>query len=433
MKKFILDTNVLLTNPEAIYSFQENNVHLPLKVIEEVDKFKKDMNSEIGRNARQFLRNLDKLRERGSLDKGVKLPSKGEKELGTLFVDVFDCAMLLPNDLDPKVPDNIILSYAIYHNNKEDTEVVLVSRDANLRVKADIVGVKAQDYKADKVDTTDLFTGIRTIGVSSVAFNELEDNTSTFVPDINLDANEYLIIRNDETDKDAIICARYDLKKNKLVKLTVPHCYGLSPLNSEQLMALDAIFNPNIKVVTLIGQAGSGKTLLSIAGGLELVERHGKYNKMLVSRPVIPMGKDLGYLPGSIEEKMNPWMQPIQDNLEFLTGSLTASQSLQDQGLLHVEALTYIRGRSIPNQFFILDEAQNLTAHEAKTIITRAGENTKIIMTGDPNQIDNPYVDAYSNGLSHVAKKFKGSELAAHVTLKRGERSPLATLAAELL
>jgi len=336
---------------------------------------------------------------------------------------------MLYSDLDPTVPDNIILADALYNKHiHPDSQVIMVTRDANLRVKADIVGLEVQDYRADKVDTTEIHTGIKLYESTSRVQEEiLKGGCSNY---FNLTPNEYCIIRNETNDK--VICARYSPIKDKILPLTTPAAQGLKPFNMEQQMALDALADPNISLVTLIGQAGSGKTLLSIAMGLEMVKKRA-YSKMLVSRPVIPMGKDLGYLPGNIDEKMMPWMQPIFDNLEFLTGSMSAYTSLQTEGLLQVEALTYIRGRSIPKQYFILDEAQNLTAHEAKTIITRAGEGTKIIMTGDPNQIDNPYVDAYSNGLSYVAQKFTKSEISAHITLKRGERSPLASEAAERL
>jgi len=437
-KIFVLDTNVLLTNPNAIFQFDDNDVVLPICVIEEVDTFKKGLN-EIGRSARQVSRILDELRSRGSLSTGIKLFPDRENS-GILTVCLETDMNVIPANLQ-RNPDNLILANAISQQKlSPDIPVVLITKDSNLRIKADAFGITAEDYKADKVDLDDLYTGIAEFEVDSSVIENFR-LTGSISLDLDLSPNQFVILRDAahydsfcygifSTTRDAVVALQNDKKP----------IWGIQPRNLEQVFALELLLNDDIKLVSLVGAAGTGKTLLAIASGLQKTTEDAKYIKMLVSRPIFPLGKDVGYLPGTIEEKMNPWMQPIYDNLEFLLGGSKRSKSksrsyeeLIAQGIIAVEPLTYIRGRSIPQQYFIVDEAQNLTPHEIKTILTRAGENTKIILTGDPYQIDNPYVDAASNGLTYIVDRFRKQAIAGHITLVKGERSPLATIAAEIL
>lgn len=441
-KKFVLDTNVLLSSPTAIFSFDDNDVYIPIVVIEELDTFKKGL-SETGRAARHFSRILDELRARGSLSTGIKIfPDRADS--GHLYV-VFDQDMsILPPHVEKK-PDNLILSVAMILRSKhKGTTVALITKDSNLRIKADALGIQAEDYEADKVNIDDLYTGIGEFEVESEMLREYLGSGSVSMDGYELMPNQYIILR-DKNEPSQFVYGKYDHVTGSLRNLNFggkDFVWGIYPRNLEQSFALDLLLDDDIKLVTLVGTAGTGKTLLAIAAGLQKTTDDGKYQKLLVSRPIFPLGKDIGYLPGSLEEKLNPWMQPIFDNLELLLGShaqgrqkrLSQSYSeLINQGILEVEPLTYIRGRSIPNQFFIVDEAQNLTPHEIKTILTRAGENTKVVLTGDPYQIDNPYIDAASNGLTYVVERFRREAIGGHITLVKGERSALATVAANLL
>jgi len=444
-KKFVIDTNVLLSNPNAIFSFEDNDIYLPISVIEELDTFKKGL-SETGRNARQFSRVLDALRKQGSLSRGVPLFEE-KKEGGHIFVILESDMGLLPTHFERKV-DNLILSVALILKKKsENTPVVLISKDSNLRIKADAIGIDVADFEADKVNIEELYTGIAEFEVESRVLNDYLSNGTVSLhalEDHRLTPNQYVILRNRQ-DPLQFVYGKYDHTNGRLINLATAqknHIWGIYPRNLEQTFALDLLLNDDIKLVTLVGTAGTGKTLLAIAAGLEKTTDESKYQKLLVSRPIFPLGRDVGYLPGTLEEKLNPWMQPIFDNLELLLGGIgqgkqkRLSQSyheLINQGILEVEPLTYIRGRSIPNQYFIVDEAQNLTPHEIKTILTRAGENTKIVLTGDPYQIDNPYVDAASNGLTYVVERMRDENITGHITLVKGERSALATSAANLL
>ena len=442
MKKvFVVDTNVILSDPNSIFSFEDNDVYIPISVIEEMDTFKKGL-SETGRNARQFSRILDQLRERGSLSTGIPLlPSR--KDSGLIYVSLEGDMGLLPSYFDRK-PDNLILSVALLLKKKQDLPVVLITKDSNLRIKGDALGVAAQDFEADKVSIDELYTGISEFEVDSGLVKEFLSKGEAPAKEFDLSPNQFCILR-DKADQSSFIYGKYDHVTEKLVGLNFggrDYVWGIYPRNLEQSFALDLLLDDDVKLVTLVGSAGTGKTLMAIAAGLQKTTDEGKYQKLLVSRPIFPLGRDVGYLPGSLEEKLNPWMQPIFDNLELLLGSAghgrqkRLSQSYQElinQGILEVEPLTYIRGRSIPNQYFIVDEAQNLTPHEIKTILTRAGENTKVILTGDPYQIDNPYVDAASNGLTYVVERFRKEAIGGHVSLVKGERSALATIAASLL
>jgi PhoH-like ATPase len=440
-KIFVLDTNVLLSNPNSIFSFEDNDVYIPITVIEEVDTFKKGL-SETGRNARLLSRILDQLRERGSLNSGVPLfPDKSDS--GKVYVCLEADIALLPHYFERK-PDNLILSVAVMLKQKSQVPVVLITKDSNLRIKADALGLPVEDFEADKVNIEELYTGITEFEVESKMLRDFMTDGKADLSEFDLFPNQYVILRN-ISDDSQFVYGKYDHVSKTLKPLNTggkEYVWGIYPKNLEQSFALDLLLDDNVKLVTLVGSAGTGKTLMAIASGLEKTTDEAKYHKLLVSRPIFPLGKDVGYLPGTLEEKLNPWMQPIFDNLELLLGASghgrqkRLSQSYHElitQGILEVEPLTYIRGRSIPNQFFIVDEAQNLTPHEIKTILTRAGENTKIILTGDPYQIDNPYLDAASNGLTYVVEKFKKEAIAGHISLVKGERSALATIAANLL
>lgn len=438
MKNFILDTNVLLHDPQSLFKFQDNNIIIPITVIEEVDRFKKDMN-ETGRNARMVSRILDSLREKGSLASGVTMPGGG-----TLRVELFAEKYFknLPVDLRVDNGDNRIIAVAQdVHDRTPDAVTIFVTKDSNLRIKADAIGLVAEDYESDKVDIQDLYSGTKSIEVAPDAVDRFYGQ-GWLEAQGELAPNEFITIVDSANPNHTAIC-RNDPANSRIVpvrKVPKEGIWSLFPRNREQSFALDVLMDDSIKLVTLVGKAGTGKTLLAIAAGLHKTAEENVYNRLLVSRPVFPMGKDLGFLPGDIEEKLTPWMQPIFDNVELLISGHESEKrhskgykELMAMGLLDIEPLTYIRGRSIPNQYLIVDEAQNLTPHEIKTIVTRVGEGTKIVLTGDPYQIDNPYVDSSSNGLTYLVEKFKGERIAAHVTLTKGERSELAELAANLL
>lgn len=438
MKNFILDTNVLLHDPQALFKFHENNIIIPITVIEEVDRFKKDMN-DTGRNARQVSRILDSMREKGSLSAGVPLPGRG-----SLRVEMFSEKHLkhLPVDLRVDSGDNRILAVAQDVRDREpDIPLIFVTKDSNLRIKADVIGLNAEDYESDKIDIQDLYSGTRAIEMAAEAVDRFYGQGWLEAPE-NLIPNEFITIVDSANPSHTAIC-RYDSTSQRIVpvrKVPKEGIWSLYARNREQSFALDVLMDDNIKLVTLVGKAGTGKTLLAIAAGLHKVAEENVYTRLLVSRPVFPLGRDLGFLPGDIEEKLTPWMQPIFDNVELLISGHESEKrhskgykELMAMGLLDIEPLTYIRGRSIPKQYLIVDEAQNLSPHEIKTIVTRVGDGTKIVLTGDPYQIDNPYVDSSSNGLSYLVEKFKNEKIAAHVTLTKGERSELAELAANLL
>ncbi len=436
-KVFVLDTNVLLHDPKAIFHFQEHDVVIPIVVIEEVDHFKKDQ-SEIGRNARTVSRHLDRLRESGSLASGVKLENNG-----TLKVDVavHPLDIGIPS-LDKHHADNQILACAFALLKARKEKVVLVTKDTNLRIKADAAGLQAEDYTTDMVEMEELFTGHRQLEVDAADLDKLFGGGLPNLLDNPFLPNEFatLVDRANPSHTALARCHGADNLLKPLRRLEAPP-WGIKPRNREQQFVFELLLDDSVQVVTLLGKAGTGKTLLAIAAGLQQVVDEERYHKLLVSRPVMPMGRDLGYLPGDVDEKLRPYMQPIYDNLDYIVTAnmeqrrrttMTAGQ-LEEGGYLSVEPLTYIRGRSIPNQYLIVDEAQNLTPHEVKTILTRAGDGTKVVLTGDPHQIDNPYVDASTNGLSFLAEHFKHQAIAGHVTLNKGERSPLAELASNLL
>lgn len=437
MKKYyVLDTNVLLHDVNSLFAFEDNDLIIPIVAIEELDRFKKDLN-EIGRNARQVSRILDNLRSQGPLFKGINLESGGTLRV---FIPSYK-TNLLPPELIMDKADNQILSVAMELKEKGDKPVCLVTKDTNLRIKADALGLSARDYESDKVEISELYEGFRTLVVTKDTIDRYYADGYLKSSEKDLHPNEGVVLV-DEGDYKHTALGRFDKGKDSLMPLNLPKegVWGIYPKNAEQRFALDLLLDDSIKLVSLAGKAGTGKTLLAIAAGLKKTADEEAYIRLLVSRPIFPLGKDIGYLPGALEEKLSPWMQPIFDNLELIfgldkkeKGKHYSYKELVNQGILVLEPLTYIRGRSIPKQYMIVDEAQNLTPHEIKTIITRAGDNTKIVLTGDPYQIDNPYIDSSSNGLSYVVERFKNEAIAGHVTLSKGERSELAERAANLL
>lgn len=441
-KAFVLDTNVLLHDPSAIFRFKDNDVILPITVIEELDRFKKQPEM-TGRNARQVSRSLDILRQQGHLTEGVVL-----EQGGTLLVALCRPELLhqLPEELANGNGDNAILAVALGFQQQCQCPVVLISKDTNLRIKANALGLNAEDYETDKVDIEGLYTGTTELFVEASVLDDLFKQ-GTITLEQPLFPNEAVTLI-DTANPAHTALAMADGTGQQIVPLAKIPRSGISHIqarNREQQFALELLMRDSVLLVTLVGKAGTGKTLLAIAAGLHKVSSEEHYSRLLISRPVVPMGKDIGYLPGDIEEKLTPWMQPLYDNFDLIFGTHAheaddkrgawrrGHEELMEMGLLQIEPLTYIRGRTIPQQFLIVDEAQNLTPHEVKTILTRAGEGTKVVLTGDPDQIDNPYVDAASNGLAYVVERFKEEPLAGHITLQKGERSLLAERAATLL
>ncbi len=433
-KNYVLDTNVLLHDPQAIFSFEDNDVIIPIFVIEEVDQFKRE-GSERGRNARTISRMLDALREKnGSLSAGVPLDGGG-----TLRVALPRKRERLAVALDPSNADHAILQTAIeVRDNSPERRTVLVTMDTNLRIRADTLGVEPENYESQRVQIDDLDAGTVEITVTDEAIDGFYERHELPLPyEMKLNPNVCVQLHGSTDGSGAL--GRWDASKERIVPLrTQGEVMGIRPRNREQAFALDLLTDESIKLVTLVGKAGTGKTLLALAAALKRTIEDGAYSRVLVSRPIIPLGRDIGYLPGSVDEKLNPWLQPIFDNLELLVGAASSKKGLSMQklindGFIQVEPLTYIRGRSLPHQYLVVDEAQNLTPHEVKTIITRSGQGTKVVLTGDPYQIDNPYVDSASNGLTIVTDRFKAERLAGHVVLAKGERSELAELASNLL
>mgnify|MGYP000917532031 CR=1 FL=1 len=434
-RTYILDTNVLLYDPRALEAFEEHDIVIPMTVIEEIDRFKRDVN-ETGRNARHASRMLDELRELGSLRDGVPLSSGGH-----LRVDFAADDDTIPITWGADSNDNKILRTALRLHRALDGAVALITRDTNMRLKCDALGVDAEDYENAHLALDEQWSGVveRWVPPELIASLYAEGEVSDPLL-ADLYPNTFVVLRSEGDDQQSAM-ARARPGVCRLVPRHKEGAWGVFARNKEQLFALDLLLDPDVQLVTLNGMAGTGKTLLAIAAGLKQVADQHRYRKMLVSRPVFPLGRDIGFLPGDVGEKLNPWMKPIFDNLEYLLSSRTERrrsnepeyQYLLDQKIVEVEALTYIRGRSIPQQFLIIDEAQNLTPHEVKTVLTRAGDGTKVVLTGDPFQIDNPYVDELSNGLTYAVERFKDDAIAGHVTLRKGERSALAELAARRL
>jgi PhoH-like ATPase len=436
LKHVVLDTNVLIHDPRALYNFSEDEVVVPIFVLEEIDQFKKE-SSERGRNAREVARMLDGFRSSGArLAEGAPMPTGGKLRVAAGQRE-------LPTALrESQIADHLILGVALdVRDAFPKDQTVFVTKDVNLRLRADALGLNAIDYEAERFDIEELYSGLMELTVKGSEVDTFYAQGALPLPDVEVAANQYVLLRDADSASHTAL-GRYDMNAGKLVPLRKMRdgVWGIRPRNKEQHCALDLLLADDVKLVTLVGKAGTGKTMLAIAAGMQKVVEERTYSRLLVSRPIFPLGRDVGYLPGDLEEKLNPWMQPIYDNVEFLMGlskqdtkNGRSYKELIDLGFIEIEPLTYIRGRSIPNQFIIVDEAQNLTPHEVKTIITRVGESTKIVLTGDPYQIDNPYVDATSNGLTTIVHKFKGQGIAGHMTLSKGERSVLAELASNLL
>ncbi|MDB5297670.1 MAG: PhoH-like protein [Phycisphaerales bacterium] len=462
-KTFVVDTNVLLHNPDSIFLFTDNEVVIPFDVIEELDKFKTGQD-DLGRNARGVIRHLDRLRETGNLSEGVQHPYDPK---GRIRVILEEAQQLFPG-LTTNSPDNRIISCAL-DLRRQGKRVVFITKDMNARIKGDALGLAAEDFENQKVDFDRLYTGYRELEVSSRVIDRLFADKQARVDAPDLRANEFVLLKDAE-DHAHTALARYRADVGALVPVRQRRSpvFGIVARNLQQTMALDLLLDDSVKLVSLIGSAGTGKTLLAIAAGMTKVLNEGTYTKLLCARPIMPLGRDIGYLPGDKDEKLSAWMQPIFDNMGYLLSNrlgghgdehggkeprghdakehgngkahdpkshATAQHSaeqrikqLMESGQVVLEPLTYIRGRSIPHQFMIVDESQNLTPHEVKTIASRVGEGTKLILTGDPTQIDNPYLDASSNGLSYLVERLKGKGLVGHVTLEKSERSELASL-----
>lgn len=460
---YVVDTSVFLTDANSIYSYGKNDIIIPLKVLEEIDNHKKRQDT-VGSNARKIIRILDELREKGSLFDGVPL----SESHGCICVKGYDAAnssSVLPFDLDPRLADHIILATALVIRNAlnhDEEELRVVTNDINMRCIGDVLGLKCEDYNRKNAaidrDST-LYSGVCEHVVDQEVIEDIANGEPVYFDQITDEPsykNQYTLLRSRANKKNTAMMKQVD-KDSPLLEINTTSCpWNLQPRNMEQVFAFNALLDPEIPVVTLVGKAGTGKTLCAIAAGLQqtltLAKRYKnnprarnnakragedtakQYSRLIISRPVQPLGKDIGYLPGTMEEKMHPWLMPIQDNLQYLLGDDRATLEMyMEEGIIEVEALTYIRGRSISNAYIIIDEAQNLSIHELKTIITRVGDNSKIILTGDIEQIDNVYVDETSNGLAYAVEKFKTHSIASHVTLTKGERSRVATIAAEIL
>lgn len=454
-KHFVLDTNVLLHNPSSIFKFAEHEVVIPLTVIEELDGFKKN-NDETGRNSRQVIRDLDHLRSQGRLFEGVEWNDQGGS------VRIHRCDRTRSFSLDLDIADNRILGVA-NELHEAGHHTVFISKDINARVKCDALDIPAQDFAHDRVDADWLHTGWIQMVVPrqliddlyderQIEASRLEKHPATTPDGSVIDKPTLLphqfVVLVDEGDKSHTGLARLLADTGHVIPITGPRkpVQGIMARNLQQKMALDLLLDDDVKLLTMIGPAGSGKTLLALAAGLQKVIKEERYDKLLTARPIMPLGRDIGFLPGDKDEKLAMWMQPIFDNLSYLLStrgsqfndadSRTAEQRLDQllaTGRVVLEPITYIRGRSIPHQFIIVDEAQNLSPHEVRTIVSRVGEGTKIVLCGDIGQIDSPYLDASSNGMSHVIEQMKAHPIAGHVTLDRTERSELASIAAELL
>jgi PhoH-like ATPase len=433
-KNYVLDTNVLLHDPHSIHYFQDNNVLIPIQVLEEIDIFKKEL-TELGQNARAVSRSLDHLRQDGKLCDGVPLQGGG-----TLRVVVAEGTLPGGVGASRDLVDDRILGVALHVQRSEPAmPTILVTKDTSLRVKADALGLRAQDYETDRVRLADLYRGAIELEVGAEEMGRFRQEGRIALPSRgDLSPNEYVCLLG-KGDRGKSLLGRIDATCSFIKSLSEGSTgvRGVTPRNREQYYALDALLDDEISLVTLMGKAGTGKTLLAIAAGVQKTVGEKRYQRFLIARPTLPLGKGLGHLPGSVERKLSPWMQPIYDNLELLMtyqkGKTGSWARLLKEGVLAVEPLSYIRGRSLPYQYILIDEAQNLTPLEVKTIITRVGYSSKIVLTGDPYQIDNPYVDGSSNGFNSTVNRFRDQPIAAHVELVKGERSPLAELASDIL
>ncbi len=429
MKTFVVDTNVLIHSPDSLLSFRDNEIVLPLWVLEELDNLK-TYPDQRGKSARDAIRFLDSYAQKGSLNDGVRM------ENGSMLRVSFELPNEGPPGFDLGNTDNRIILCA-YGLQRKGRRVFFVSKDINARVKAEALGIRAVDYEKQKVDITALYQGCREMDAADSTLRELAARGELEWKE-RLAPNEFVVLRDKTLGKGVITRFRPESSTIALIDPQLGAVSGISALNDRQRIALELLLDDSVPLVTLVGKAGTGKTLLAIASGLRKVFDEKKYTRMLVSRPVVPVGKDIGYLPGEKTAKMANWMQPLFDNLEYIFSvhkrpNVKSMDQLLKDKLIEVEALSFIRGRSLPNLFIIIDEAQNLTPHEIKTIVSRAGDGTKVVLTGDPYQIDNMYLDANSNGLSYLVEAFKGQPLFGHVTMQKSERSQLAELAASLL
>lgn len=438
-KTFVLDTNVILHDFRSIYNFADNDIVIPIVVLEELDKFKKG-NDLINFHAREFARELDKISEKDFFDKGASL-GKGH---GRLFIQPgVEFSPKMKHSFSDDTPDHRILAVTEFIKEKmKGQKVILVTKDMNLRMKARSLGLEAEDYKTDQVEDLDfaINRSIREIDhVDTDLINSIYENNGgvdveKIFPKQEIKGNNYFILKNGN----ASVLACFDPVRRIVRKVEKPNVFGIYPKNAEQAFAVDALLNPDIQLVAISGKAGTGKTLLALASALQ---QNKQYEFIYLARPIVALSsKDLGYLPGDVNDKVDPYMQPLYDNLGFIKRRFNMHSAenrliddLQKDQKLMISALAYIRGRSLSDVYFIVDEAQNLTPHEVKTIITRAGEGTKMVFTGDIDQIDSPYLDKKSNGLSHLFDKMQGQDLFAHVHLEKGERSKLADLASDLL
>ncbi|MFK7882894.1 MAG: PhoH family protein [Phycisphaerales bacterium] len=463
LKYFVVDTNVLLHNPEALFVFQDNHLIIPYPVIEELDAMKR-REDDVGRNARAAIRHLDRIRREGRLTEGVDLSLLGAGSrgaTGTVSIDTQDHER--PAILAEEKPDNRIIAVA-WHLHQQGKRAVFVSKDLAARIKSDALGIKTEDFENQKVDADRLYTGFLELETPREMIDDLYRDrmlaAERLTPQLTVEPpgdkpyvrdlvpNQFVILKDVEDEAHSGLGRRLaDTEHLIPVAPQKKPTFGIMARNVQQTMALDLLLDDDVKLITLLGAAGTGKTLLAIAAGMAKVFQEERYEKLLVARPIMPMGRDIGYLPGDKDEKLGAWMQPIFDNLQYLLstrGSPNQQQAesksteqrvdkLISDGRLVLEPLTYIRGRSIPHQFMIVDEAQNLSPHEVKTIISRVGEGTKLVLTGDIGQIDNPYLDQSSNGLSYAVERMRGLGVVGHITLQRSERSDLASLAAERL
>jgi PhoH-like ATPase len=432
-KTFVIDTNVLLHDPEAITKFPHNDVVLPLAVLEDLDTMKR-MHDDLGKNARAVIRLLDSLRNLGSgdLHKGVDIENGARIRIQMNIKTDYHTNFSLPLN---NSGNRIIMAALLLQEQGE--HVVFVSKDFAMRVKAQACGLAVEDYENLKFSFDDIYRGIRKLEVNKIEIDQFYKDGTVSVGRTDFFPNEYCVMTSPENSS---AIGKFNPHTGRMVSLlkTQQHIWGITPLNVEQRCALDVLLRDDVKLVTLVGQAGTGKTLLALACGLRKVFDEGIYNRILVSRPIMPLGKDIGFLPGLKEEKLFHWMQPIYDNLEFLCNSTGNEPNetlrwVMESKKLEMEAVTYIRGRSLPKIFMIIDEAQNLTPHEVKTIISRAGDGTKVVLTGDPTQIDNPYLDKDSNGLTFTIGKFKEQKIFGQIYLEKTERSELAALAAQIM
>ena len=442
-KNYVIDTSVFLTDSSCLFKFGNNDLFIAHKVLEEIDKHKKRQDS-VGFHARQTIKVLDELREKGSLSKAIRLG----KGMGLLKVE--EASKPLPGSLSMRVPDHQILGVALAVQEQfPKRKTVMISRDINMRVIADAIGLLSEDYETEKIieNAEKIYTGFIEMVVDDELIEQFYDDEEVYFDEIfqqerriKLYPNQFLILISSSNPKKSAL-ARFVLDEKPIEKIrddVTNLTMGIFPRNKEQKFSYDLLFDDSIKFVSLIGKAGSGKTLMAIAAGMEqtlsLKKKNNKYRKIVVSRPVQPLGKDIGFLPGTMHEKMMPWLMPIQDNLETIMGEdKTYLNEYVERGKIQIEALTYIRGRSINNAFIVIDEAQNLTAHEVKTILTRVGEGTKIVLTGDIEQIDNIYTNETSNGLTYAVEKFKSQDISGHITFLKGERSRLATISSKIL